>query len=119
MSLEFLTDRKEKLDRYLAKRPKRKGISFKKKYRVLSIIPGDSKKRCFYCDIKFTEEVKKTKDHVDPLSKGNKLDGNRVYACRPCNFAKGNMTLEEFIQTQYYRFFCKAGKERVEKLLIK
>jgi 5-methylcytosine-specific restriction endonuclease McrA len=52
--------------------------------------------RCAYCN---SENVPLEIDHVVPRSKGgsNRVS-NLVMACRSCNQAKGNQTLEEFLK---------------------
>lgn len=51
--------------------------------------------QCFYCKDNTPYELI-TRDHFEPLSKGNTLINNKVFACRPCNNMKGNRTLEQF-----------------------
>jgi hypothetical protein len=50
---------------------------------------------CYYCKRSVPYELI-TKDHIKPLSKGNSLENNKVFACRTCNNMKGNRTFEEF-----------------------
>ena len=50
---------------------------------------------CFYCKDNTSYELI-TRDHFEPVSKGNTLVNNKVFACRPCNNMKGNRTLEQF-----------------------
>lgn len=64
--------------------------------------------RCFYCGLRLTVRREhigtpnyRTDDHVIPLCEGGWLT---VYACTPCNNAKGNMSLNEF------RFMRYSGK---------
>ena len=59
--------------------------------------------KCYYCG-KHTPESKWTVDHVHPRSRRHerKEQGrNKVGACFACNHAKGNMTLTEFLETDY------------------
>lgn len=50
---------------------------------------------CYYCkkDIPY-ENI--TRDHFLPVSEGNTLVNNKVFACRKCNSLKGNNTIDEF-----------------------
>jgi 5-methylcytosine-specific restriction endonuclease McrA len=50
---------------------------------------------CFYCKESISYEYI-TKDHFLPVSKGNTLINNKVFACRTCNNIKGNRSLQEF-----------------------
>ena len=51
---------------------------------------------CFYCGRELSRK-KKTRDHKQPRSRnGISAPQNIVAACRPCNQAKGGLTLEEF-----------------------
>lgn len=53
--------------------------------------------RCFYCERKFDNKIKKTKEHIIPKSKGgNNNLNNLVYACIECNELRGNMEFYEF-----------------------
>lgn len=46
--------------------------------------------RCHYCG-DFGRKSKLTRDHIIPRSKaGRTLPSNLVWACSPCNFAKGS-----------------------------
>lgn len=55
---------------------------------------------CFYCLQPITEETFSC-DHGHPVSRGGSFALANIYVCcRPCNEAKGNMTVEEF-QTVY------------------
>lgn len=57
---------------------------------------------CFYCGNN-TNYEKWTIDHKDPISRGgSRLKENRIGACYNCNHAKNNMTLSEFLQTDYF-----------------
>lgn len=64
-------------------------------------------KKCYYCHRLLTQSIK-TKDHVIPKSKliFKNVKNNKVYACKPCNSAKADLSLEEFKKTGYYKFFC-------------
>lgn len=54
-------------------------------------------KRCALCG-KVPEDWgdEATKEHLVPTSRGGGNGSNRVMACKGCNGAKGDMTLEEF-----------------------
>jgi len=57
---------------------------------------------CFYCGNQIMYE-KWTIDHKDPLSRGGStLKENRIGSCFNCNHAKNNMTIAEFLQTDYF-----------------
>lgn len=50
---------------------------------------------CYYCKKDFPyEEI--TRDHFLPISEGNTLVNNKVFACRKCNSLKGDKSIEEF-----------------------
>jgi len=50
---------------------------------------------CYYCKKKFPyEEI--TRDHFLPVSEGNTLVNNKVFACRKCNSLKGDKSIDEF-----------------------
>jgi hypothetical protein len=50
---------------------------------------------CYYCKEDVPYDLI-TKDHFNPVSKGNTLINNKLFCCRPCNNIKGNRTIEEF-----------------------
>ncbi len=60
--------------------------------------------RCFYCERRFglvpfnsDKPLERTKDHIQPLSRGGKSDpSNIVYACKHCNMSKGGKTLSQW-----------------------
>lgn len=58
--------------------------------------------RCYYCQCAFNwddpdSDFYPTREHKQPKSKGgSNRNGNVVYACKPCNNEKGNMTLREY-----------------------
>lgn len=65
-------------------------------YRILrpGVLARD-KRRCRYCAKRGT-----TVDHIIPTSRGgNHHSDNMVCACRPCNRAKDNLTLAEWVAT--------------------
>lgn len=51
--------------------------------------------RCYYCKDSTPYDLI-TRDHFNPVSKGNTLVNNKLFSCRPCNNIKGNRTIEEF-----------------------
>lgn len=56
---------------------------------------------CFYCG-KETSFEDWTIDHKDPRSRGgSNRDTNKVGSCEHCNKAKGNMSMAEFLETNY------------------
>jgi len=72
---------------------------------------NSNEKECFYCGIILTDN-NKTRDHIEPVNKGKhrrgiKNYGKIVWACRSCNLAKGNLSLEIFKESKYYNFYCK------------
>lgn len=69
-----------------------------KQFRHLSYMAQSGE--CYYCGIP-TEFEEWTLDHMQPLSRGGGNGENRVGCCYNCNNAKGNMTLEEFMDTDY------------------
>jgi 5-methylcytosine-specific restriction endonuclease McrA len=73
------------------------------------------KDRCFYCGVRFSEEHKRTIDHVRPrylAPRGNDVNSNRVPACEPCNQLKSHHSLETFrILMGRVKFFFETGIE--------
>lgn len=66
---------------------------------------------CTYCFITCVGCA--TRDHVVPQSLAPKYSRKKwVYSCRACNQAKGDMTLEEFKKTDYWRINCASGRWR-------
>lgn len=57
---------------------------------------------CYYCKGKIPFEYI-TRDHFNPVSEGNTLIANKVFACRSCNSIKGNKTIPEFKATLIHR----------------
>lgn len=55
---------------------------------------------CYYCG-EPTEMSDWTLDHKIPISSGGKHRNNRVGCCYNCNKAKGNMTVDEFLATDF------------------
>lgn len=70
------------------------GLEKKRKYRRLLERDGD---KCFWCDIKFSEEWPYTLDHLvtQAAGGGNQLE-NLVLACDYCNNRRGDMTAGAF-----------------------
>lgn len=56
---------------------------------------------CFYCGKPPSSGM--TRDHLIPLSRGGFGKQNIVGACGNCNHAKANMTLQEFLDTDYLK----------------
>ena len=57
---------------------------------------------CYYCKKDFPyEEI--TRDHFLPVSAGNTLVNNKVFACRRCNSLKGDKSIDEFRDYTLYR----------------
>lgn len=50
---------------------------------------------CFYCKQPVAYDLI-TRDHFNPVSKGNTLVDNKIFACRKCNSFKGDLTIDEF-----------------------
>ncbi len=50
---------------------------------------------CMYCKEPIPFEYI-TRDHIDPVSKGNTLVKNKVFCCRQCNNHKGDRSYQEF-----------------------
>lgn len=50
---------------------------------------------CYYCKKQFPfSDI--TRDHFLPVSEGNTLVNNKVFACRKCNSLKGDKSVDEF-----------------------
>lgn len=80
---------------------------------IMSRLQPD-KNICYYCTKDITN--RRTKEHIIPVSKGgNNKEINLVYACRECNYRRGNKDLGD-----YYYGMCRslAETERVVALLI-
>ena len=61
---------------------------------------------CFYCGVLCDGTA--TVDHLIPVSKGGSDHrNNKVYACRLCNWAKGNRSVQDFKLTWYWHTVCK------------
>lgn len=57
----------------------------------------DGPNNCFYCGCDIPRKLR-TLDHLFPHSKGGGVSNdNIVLCCRPCNNAKADMTLAEFV----------------------
>ena len=50
---------------------------------------------CYYCKKK-VDFSDITRDHFLPVSEGNTLVNNKVFACRKCNSLKGDKSIDEF-----------------------
>lgn len=56
---------------------------------------------CFYCGKKIIGELKPTRDHVHPKSKGGgNEEDNIVLACNKCNNKKSNYYLTDFLELE-------------------
>lgn len=52
---------------------------------------------CCYCNRKFNNKVKISKEHIIPRSKGGTNDKiNLIYACIECNQLRQNMSFKDF-----------------------
>ena len=61
--------------------------------------------RCFYCnrrmDLKFENEYSWTIEHFIPRAKGGKDEAENIeFVCRACNFLKGEMNPEQYINNR-------------------
>jgi 5-methylcytosine-specific restriction endonuclease McrA len=67
--------------------------------------------RCIYCDVKFTEELRPTKDHLCPTTYGGgDWALNIIAACRSCNSRRGDIP---------FRTFCKLlSSSQNQKILM-
>lgn len=77
--------------------PRKGKPSPKKPRRTYLVVPDligkkNAKDMCFYCQTDYGD----TDDHVVPKSKGGTRVNNLVPACRVCNGAKGDMTLDQW-----------------------
>lgn len=81
------------------------------------------KRLCYYCE----ELPGSTIDHIIATSQGGSKNGayNKVYACPQCNNAKGNFSLQVFLdiistpELLTERRFGKFSQQRVNKIKIK
>lgn len=78
----------------------------------------NNRHQCFYCGTKL-HKLNRSKDHVRPRSRGHGLRNNRVYSCLACNGVKGDLSVSEFMDTTYFKFYCKDHcKDYINKLTI-
>lgn len=57
---------------------------------------------CAYCGAEFSDDLPPTLDHVIPRCKGGTRDKeNALLACKPCNGAKGDLDLVEFLRSRH------------------
>jgi 5-methylcytosine-specific restriction endonuclease McrA len=73
---------------------------------------------CLYCKENVPYELI-TRDHFLPVSKGNTLVNNKVFACRTCNNIKGNKSLVEFKDFLIKKSFYLLEKEIVNNKKLK
>lgn len=73
---------------------------------------------CLYCKENVPYELI-TRDHFLPVSKGNTLVNNKVFACRTCNNIKGNKSLVEFKDFLVKKSFYLLEKEIVNNKKLK
>lgn len=67
--------------------------------RILLKLTGMHGKKCWYCQIPFTSFKEVELDHIVPASRGGATTiTNLAIACKPCNRAKGNMELSDFLK---------------------
>jgi uncharacterized protein with PIN domain len=81
---------------------------------VRATIPkGD---RCPYCDGRLVESEC---DHIVPVAKGGlSTPSNMVHVCKPCNQAKGEMTLFQFCRARGFEFLQVVARlERAGKVV--
>ena len=67
---------------------------------------------CYYCKDNVPFEYI-TRDHFNPVSQGNTLVDNKVFACRSCNSIKGSRTILEFKANMIKR--CHTVIEKIKK----
>lgn len=82
------------------KRSAFKNLGSSKKWSVLSEQLDKQNNKCLYCSIVLNLGVDTQTDHYNSRSKHPELandPNNIVWACEPCNQAKGDMTGPEFI----------------------
>jgi len=92
-----LPDYREKWSK--AQRARLAGCPVVKLFSVFDIIWRDGR-RCYLCG-KLLKISRVTLDHVIPLSRGGHHTPENVrIACEPCNGAKDNMTLAEYLETK-------------------
>ena len=71
---------------------------------------------CYYCKEKIPFKFI-TRDHFNPVSKGNTLVNNKVFACRSCNSIKGNKSINEFydsIRTRIKKYTLEISRKNYE-----
>ena len=69
--------------------------------------------KCSYCGRKQSKGVKRTRDHVVPVSKGGKtVRENIVPSCERCNSSKSDSDMEEWYVKQ--EFYSDDRKKRID-----
>jgi hypothetical protein len=71
---------------------------------------------CYYCKEMIPYELI-TRDHIKPLSKGNVLVQNKIFACKTCNNLKGSRTFKEF-RALIFKRMLKVYREIDEQKMI-
>jgi 5-methylcytosine-specific restriction endonuclease McrA len=73
---------------------------------------------CAYCGRKQSRNIRLTKEHVVPVSKGGVTDkSNIIPACKRCNSAKSDEDLADWYPRQ--KFYDEGRKERIDRWLNK
>lgn len=73
--------------------------------------------RCIYCNRHFERMKDRLQlDHLIPWSKGGTNDeSNLVTCCKPCNVARGDQTVEEFVH-QFAKGSAKKGQTILKRI---
>lgn len=71
---------------------------------------------CFWCEQKFNDDRPPTIDHVQPKSHGGHIGHGIVFACAPCNSARGNIPFDEYLEAvEMEREMCRIEKREYRR----
>lgn len=76
-----------------------KHLSLYKKIQYYKVLwQGTENRKCFYCQVPLSLSTR-TVDHLTPRALGGSNDiSNLVLCCRPCNNAKADLTVAQFVE---------------------
>lgn len=73
----------------------KKGVSH---HRAWTEAREEGVEECFWCEQEFNEDRPPTIDHVQPKSFGGHIGHGIVFACAPCNSARGNIEFDVYLE---------------------
>ncbi len=81
---------------FVAPQAQKEDFDLSQKRNLHPIFRGEQRlDRCFYCHIPIGKK-NRSKDHVNPRSKGGKTNCNIIICCKDCNLSKSSFSLEEW-----------------------